>query len=85
MHMPSITNCPVRPRRVKTCGTSAIPENTIGVLHRDRAKSAVMRHVAKIVESGHADWAQLGNGDVELRFATGEIFLLADTAITRIG
>jgi hypothetical protein len=43
-----------------------------------------MTHVGQFVRDGYADWAMLDNGDVELRFFSGEVFLLADATMTRV-
>jgi hypothetical protein len=50
----------------------------------DDAKALVMSYVGQLVSGGYAEWRLLGNGDVELRFFTGEAFLLRDTAIMRV-
>jgi hypothetical protein len=36
------------------------------------------------VYDGYAEWTMLDNGDVELRFFSGEVFLLADATMTRV-
>ena len=50
----------------------------------EAAKALVMNCIGQLVIDGQADWNLLDNGDVELRFFTGEIFLLTDTTMTRI-
>ena len=43
-----------------------------------------MSNIGQLVSDGPAEWSLFDNGDVELRFFTGEVFLLADTSIARI-
>ncbi|MDR3487157.1 MAG: hypothetical protein P4M05_19905 [Bradyrhizobium sp.] len=43
-----------------------------------------MIHIGQFVRDGHAEWTMLDSGDVELRFCSGEIFLLADATMTRV-
>jgi len=50
----------------------------------DPAKALVMQYVAQLVADGLAEWDVLDNGQVQVRFNTGETFLLAETAITRL-
>ncbi len=71
-------------RREKIRGTAARPHNIEGRFFADPAKALVMSYVDQLVGDGHAEWGLLDNGDIELRFFTGEIFVLADTSITRI-
>jgi hypothetical protein len=52
---------------------------------QDAARAFVMTCVAQFVADGLADWDKLGNGDIRLRFNTGETFLLSKTAIIRLG
>jgi hypothetical protein len=33
-----------------------------------------MIHIGQCVRDGHAEWTTLDNGDVELRFFSGEVF-----------
>jgi hypothetical protein len=55
-----------------------------GRFYADPAKALVMTYLGQLVGDGYAEWHMLDNGDVELRFYTGEVFLLADTTILRI-
>ena len=43
-----------------------------------------MNHIGQFVYDGYAEWTMLDNGDVELRFFSGELFLLADATMTRV-
>lgn len=53
--------------------------------HADPDKARVMAWIGALIRAGHAEWGMLGNGDIELRFMTGEVFHLGETAITRVG
>jgi hypothetical protein len=50
----------------------------------DVAKALVMAELERIVEEGAAVIATLGSGTIELRLATGEVFRLGETVVTRI-
>jgi hypothetical protein len=50
----------------------------------DLAKASVMAELARIVEEGGALIVMLESGTLELRLATGEVFLLGEKAVTRI-
>ena len=54
-----------------------------GELFADPAKALVIASLSGLVSRGHAQWRSLRNGDVELRLATGEVFLLGDRSVTR--
>jgi len=71
-------------RREKLCGTDATSDATAGLLRADPAKALVMTYVRRLVVDGYAEWDMLENGDIQLSFQTGEIFLLARTMIIRI-
>jgi hypothetical protein len=71
-------------RRAKTGRTVAASDNIAGRFYGDPAKALVMTHIDQFVRDGYADWAMLDNGDVELRFFSGEVFLLADGTMTRV-
>ena len=61
-----------------------MPDSLTGRFAADPAKALVMSHIGQLVSDGYAEWSLLDNGDVELRFLSGEVFLLADTTITRV-
>jgi hypothetical protein len=82
--LPSTSENRSRPRRVKVCGTSAVPKSIGTSSLADNFKAYVFKHMAKLVETGHAEWSPRTNGDVELRLATGEVYLLASSTVTRI-
>jgi hypothetical protein len=71
-------------RRRKYCRTAMARDGIVGCIYADPAKTLVMTYIGKLVCAGHAEWRALENGEVELRFFTGEMFLLADTTVTRL-
>lgn len=71
-------------RRAKTSRTVAAPHNIADRFYGHPAKALVMAHIGQFVHDGYAEWTILDNGDVELRFFSGEIFLLSDATMTRV-
>ncbi len=67
----------------KRCRTGATRDAIAGV-EGNSAKAFVISHIRQLVADDHAQWHRRENGDIHLRLQTGETFLLADTAITRI-
>jgi hypothetical protein len=49
----------------------------------DPAKEYVMSCLLGLVLDGIAQWNMLENGDMELRFKSGETYLLGDETVTR--
>jgi hypothetical protein len=43
-----------------------------------------MTYLGQLVSDGFAEWRMLEDDEVELRFMSGEVFLLAATTIRRI-
>jgi hypothetical protein len=73
--------------RDRVCGARPIPDTFADLLrqfHADPAKAFVMSCVSRLVNDGRAVCILLGNGDVELRLPSGEVFILGDTSVTRI-
>ncbi|MBX9841117.1 MAG: hypothetical protein K2Z80_04835 [Xanthobacteraceae bacterium] len=52
--------------------------------YADTDKALVMCHLDQLVANGYAAWAERSNGDLEVRFYSGQRFLLARHTITRI-
>jgi hypothetical protein len=71
-------------------GVGALREQMCGPMARDDrtavdpAKALVIAHLGVLVSDGYAEWSPLDDGNVELRFFSGEIFLLGASSITRI-
>jgi hypothetical protein len=62
-----------------------VKRDTVASLaHAGPAKALVMTNIGKLVASGFAAWAMLDNGDIQLRFNSGETFVLAETVIVRV-
>jgi hypothetical protein len=66
------------------CGTLASVDDVAARFSDDPAKSLVMMYLSQFVNDGYGEWHARDNGDLELRFVTGEIFLMADTTMTRL-
>ena len=66
------------------CVRKAMPDGIAELSHGDPAKADVMKHIDQLVASGFAKLDLLDNGDIELRFRTGEMFLLKESVIVRI-
>lgn len=70
--------------RRKLRGTKATPDAIAGHFHPDPAKALVMKYIGQLVADGFAEWDVLDNGDIQLRFNSGETFLLGGTVIVRL-
>ena len=55
-----------------------------GIVYADPAKAFVMTCIGQLVVDGHAQWTMLNEGDIELSFNSGEMFLLAERVIVRL-
>jgi hypothetical protein len=53
-------------------------------IHPDPMKALVVKYIGQLVAAGQAEWERRENGNVWLRFQTGEIFLLEETTIARV-
>jgi hypothetical protein len=73
-----------RTKREKRRRTRITPDAIAGLVHADPAKARVMTYFRWLVADGYAEWQMLENGDIRLRFRTGETYLLAKTMIIRI-
>ena len=50
----------------------------------DPAKAAVLAYVERLVRGGLARRSEIDNGVIELTLASGEVFHLGETSVTRI-
>jgi hypothetical protein len=66
-----------RPGRTEAC------DDLTQFVYADPAKALVMSCISELVGCGQAEWSLRDDGNVELRFLTGEIFLLGDRTVTR--
>src|SRR5229473_5571477 len=72
--------------RQMTHGCSEVGSHPAPPSRRNAAtdKTLVMRHVERLVADGHATWRQRRGRALELTLATGEVFRLGKTTVTRI-
>jgi hypothetical protein len=70
--------------RRKRRGIKTMSDANARLFRPDPAKTLVMKHIGQLVADGFAEWDVLDNGNIRLRFYTGETFLLAETVITRL-
>ena len=73
-----------RTRRRRRGSTRAAPDATAALSHADPAKALLMGAIGEFVADGHAEWDLLANGDIQLRFNTGETFLLTQAVVIRL-
>jgi len=71
-------------RRRRRCATKAGLDPTIRLFHADPAQAMVMAYIGELVANGEANWDMLDNADIELRFNTGQTFLLTGNGIIRL-
>jgi hypothetical protein len=71
-------------RREKLRGAEAVANKVAGMIFGDPAKALVMSYVRQLVADGHAEWDLLANGEIEVRFRTGDSFIFGETTIIRI-
>jgi hypothetical protein len=61
-----------------------MPDAIGGLVHANSAKALVMKYIGQLVADDFAEWEMLDDGEIQLRFHTGETFLLAETVIIRL-
>jgi hypothetical protein len=52
--------------------------------YADPDEAREMGWTGGLVRAGHTEWVVLGNGEVELRFTTGEVFRFSEELIMRV-
>lgn len=70
-----------RTRRRSLPGTEA---GIVALAGDNPDKALVMAHIGQLVADGFAAWEERDNGEIEVRFASGETYLLAETTILRL-
>jgi hypothetical protein len=70
--------------RRRLCGTEATPDALARLTYIDPVKAFVMKYIGQLVADDFATWDLFDNGEIELRFASGETFVLADKLIVRL-
>jgi hypothetical protein len=73
-----------RMRQRKRCSTKPVSQSINGLFLADPAKALVMTCIGRFVADGFAEWNLLDNGDIQLRFNTGETFLVTKRVIVRL-
>jgi hypothetical protein len=75
---------PSRKRRTKPSRTIERKIESTNRYHEYSAKRFVTFTIGRFVRDNEATLEMLANGEFELRLATGEIFHLSETTITRV-
>jgi hypothetical protein len=65
-------------------GTAEAIDALVALAQDNPDKALVMKYIGQLVIDGYAEWDMLGNGEVEVRFTSGETYLLAQTTILRL-
>ncbi len=64
--------------------TKAVIDGLVRRAELNPPKAAIMAQIGGLVAEGLARWDMLENGDIEARFKSGEIYLFAESTITRL-
>lgn len=70
--------------RRKLPGTEEAIDALVALAQGNPDKALVMRYIGQLVADGYAEWAMLDSGEIEVRFTSGETYLLAETTILRL-
>lgn len=70
--------------RRKLPGTEEAIDRLVTLAKDNPDKALVMTYIGQLVADGYAVWDMLDNGEIEVRFTSGETYLLADTTILRL-
>jgi hypothetical protein len=65
-------------------GAEEVIDALVALAQGNPEKALVMRYIGQLVVAGYADLEMLDNGEAEVRFTSGETYLLAETAILRL-
>lgn len=68
--------CPVNPRDTQ--------DWLAAFANDDPEKKLVLTYITRLVTDGYAEVTTQRNGEIEVRFASGEIYLLAESSILRL-
>ena len=68
----------------KLPGTEEAIDAFVALARDNPDKALVMSYIGQLVADGFATWEMLDNGEVEVRFTSGETYLLAETTILRL-
>lgn len=56
----------------------------VGLAQNNPDKELVMKYIGQLMVAGHVEVELLDNGEVEVRFASGETYILAEATILRV-
>jgi hypothetical protein len=70
--------------RRRLYGTEATIDAAVALAKDNLDKTLVVMYIGQLVADGFAAWELLDNGDIEVRFTSGEAYLLAEATILRI-
>jgi hypothetical protein len=70
--------------RRRLLGTEGAIDALVALAKDDPDKALVMTYIGQLVADGFAVWAILHNREIEVRFTSGETYLLAETTILRL-
>ena len=73
-----------RPKRDRLHAAKLAPSTALGGVDSDPDKALILTAIGELVADGHAQWTMLDDGDVELSFNSGEIFILSETVVIRL-
>jgi len=76
-------NC--KRRRDARVRANVLRDKSIQTRAANTSMVMVVAHLAQLVRAGRAEWRASDTGGTEVRFDTGEVFLLGATAVTRLG
>ncbi|TIX87223.1 hypothetical protein [Rhizobium sp. P44RR-XXIV] len=70
--------------RGKLRGTKEATDALVALAQDNADKALVMTYIGQLVADGYAEWAMLDRGEIEVRFTSGETYLLAETTVLRL-
>lgn len=70
--------------RRKLPGIDEVIDALVALTPDNADKALVVKYIGQLVADGYAEWSMLEKGQVEVRFTSGETYLLAETDILRL-
>lgn len=74
----------VKASRRRLSGTEEAIHALVALAQGNLDKALIMTYIGRLVADGYAAWDILDNGEIEVRFMSGETYLLAETTILRL-
>ncbi|QKC89620.1 hypothetical protein EB230_15275 [Mesorhizobium sp. NZP2234] len=71
--------------RAMARSSTAGANRQIAVSRPEDAKSRVLAAIVELVDSGRAEWSRTATDEIELRLLSGEVFVLGEVSVTRVG